>query len=95
MSLSLHSILGAALIGVGASLLMDVWNLLLKRTLGIPSLNYCLLGRWLYPEANHGFNLQTGAKGEPAGAYRHDDDRDAWRRTVEMLKLYQPLPNGK
>lgn len=45
----------------------------------------------VYPEANHGFNLQTGAKGEPAGAYRHDDDRDAWRRTVEMLKLYQPL----
>jgi dienelactone hydrolase len=49
----------------------------------------------VYPEANHGFNLQTGAKGEPAGAYRHDDDRDAWRRTVEMLKLYHPLPNGK
>jgi dienelactone hydrolase len=45
----------------------------------------------VYPEANHGFNLQTGAKGEPAGAYRRDDDRDAWRRTVEMLKLYHPL----
>jgi dienelactone hydrolase len=48
----------------------------------------------VYPEANHGFNLQKGAKGEPAGAYRHDDDRDAWRRTVEMLNLYHPLPNG-
>jgi dienelactone hydrolase len=45
----------------------------------------------VYPDANHGFNLQTGAKGEPAGAYRRDDDRDAWRRTVEMLKLYHPL----
>jgi len=46
----------------------------------------------VYPEATHGFNLKTGAKGEPMGAYRPDDDRDAWRRTVAMLKLYQPLP---
>ena len=27
---------------------MDLWNLILKRALGIPSLNYCLLGRWLH-----------------------------------------------
>ena len=46
----------------------------------------------VYPEANHGFNLKTGASGEPMGAYRGDDDRDAWRRTVDMLKLYHPLP---
>jgi dienelactone hydrolase len=46
----------------------------------------------VYPQANHGFNLKTGASGEPMGAYRGDDDRDAWRRTVDMLKLYHPLP---
>jgi len=46
----------------------------------------------VYPEANHGFNLKTGASGEPMGVYREDDDRDAWRRTVDMLKLYHPLP---
>lgn len=46
----------------------------------------------VYPEATHGFNLETGARGEPASAYRREDDRDAWRRTVEMLKLYHPLP---
>jgi uncharacterized membrane protein YagU involved in acid resistance len=34
-------------IGIGASLVMDLWNLFLNRTFGIPSLNYCLLGRWL------------------------------------------------
>ncbi len=45
----------------------------------------------VYAEANHGFNLQTGAKGEPASAYRNDDDRDAWRRTVEMLNRYHSL----
>lgn len=47
MSLTPHHILGAATIGVGASLLMDAWNLFLKRTFSIPSLSYCLLGRWL------------------------------------------------
>lgn len=43
--------------GVGASLFMDAWNLLLKRAFSIPSLNYCLLGRWF---------LHT-----PAGTFAH------------------------
>ena len=45
-----------------------------------------------YPDANHGFNLETGASGEPMGAYRSADAGDAWHRTVDMLKQYQPLP---
>jgi hypothetical protein len=40
-------ILYAIAIGIGATLLMDLWNLFLKRTFSIPSLNLCLLGRWL------------------------------------------------
>jgi hypothetical protein len=47
MGLTPVQILGGAAVGVGASLLMDAWNLLLKHVSGIPSLNYCLLGRWL------------------------------------------------
>lgn len=47
MTADSHDVLSAVAIGVGASLLMDVWNLLLKRAFGIPSLNYCLLGRWI------------------------------------------------
>lgn len=47
MSITFDYVPGAVAIGVGASLLMDVWNLLVKRALGIPSLNYCLLGRWI------------------------------------------------
>ncbi len=47
----------------------------------------------VYSEADHGFNLESGARGEPMRAYRRDDDRDAWRRTLEMLKQYQPLAN--
>ena len=46
MSGTTHQVLGALALGVGASLLMDAWNLLLKRAFGIPSLDYCLLGRW-------------------------------------------------
>ncbi len=34
-------------IGIGATLLMDLWNLFLKRAFGLPSLNFCLLGRWI------------------------------------------------
>ncbi len=47
MSIEANSILGAVAIGMGATLVMDLWNLFLKRMFGIPSLNYCLLGRWL------------------------------------------------
>jgi len=39
--------LGAVAVGIGATLLMDLWNLFLKRAFNIPSLDYCLLGRWL------------------------------------------------
>jgi hypothetical protein len=47
MRVEIPYILGAIAIGLGASLIMDLWNLFLKRAFGIPSLNYCLLGRWL------------------------------------------------
>jgi Protein of unknown function (DUF2938) len=40
-------IVGAVLVGLGATLLIDLWALLLRRGFGIPSLSYCLLGRWL------------------------------------------------
>ena len=40
-------IIAVIMIGVGASLMMDLWNLFLKRAFGIPSLNYCMLGRWI------------------------------------------------
>ena len=47
MSIEANDILGAVAIGIGATLVMDLWNLFLKRSFSIPSLNYCLLGRWL------------------------------------------------
>src|SRR5690349_1256549 len=42
-----NQILFAVLIGLGATLFIDVWALFLKRAFGIRSLDYCLLGRWV------------------------------------------------
>jgi hypothetical protein len=47
MSVEAPAILSAILVGVGATGVIDLWNLCLKRAFRIPSLNYCLLGRWL------------------------------------------------
>jgi hypothetical protein len=47
MSFHANEIAGAIVVGIGATLLMDLWNLFLKRAFNIPSLNYCLLGRWV------------------------------------------------
>jgi len=37
----------AVVLGVGATGLLDLWNLFLRRAFGIPSLDNALLGRWL------------------------------------------------
>lgn len=47
MNIQVTSILGGAVVGVGATLVQDLWNLFLGRVFGIPSLDVCLLGRWL------------------------------------------------
>lgn len=67
MSIEAHYILAALPIGIGATLVMDLWNLLLKRTFSIPSLNYCLLGRWLrhMPEGTFRHASITAASQKP------------------------------
>lgn len=59
----------AVAIGIGATLIMDLWNLFLKRTFRIPSLNYCLLGRWI--------------RHMPGGTFRHASIAAAPRRPLE------------
>ncbi len=39
--------LGAIVVGVGATAFMDLWALFLKHAFGIPSPNYCFVGRWV------------------------------------------------
>ena len=40
-------VVDAVLIGLGATLLIDIWAVFLKRVFSIRSLDYCLLGRWV------------------------------------------------
>jgi hypothetical protein len=46
MSQSIEIAVRTLLVGVGATLVMDVWAALLRR-FGIPSLNFAYLGRWI------------------------------------------------
>ena len=69
MAIDAHDVLRAATIGIGATLLMDLWNLFLQRAFGIPSLNYCLLGRWL--------------RHMPSGTFRHTSIAAASPRSLE------------
>lgn len=52
------------LIGVGATLVMDLWTLLLKR-LGVVTLNYAMLGRWAGHLLKGRVHHQGIAKSEP------------------------------
>jgi Protein of unknown function (DUF2938) len=40
-------VVDAVFIGVGATLLIDLWALVLRRAFSVRSLDYCLLGRWV------------------------------------------------
>lgn len=69
MTIDAAHITGTVAIGIGASLLMDGWNLLLKRAFDMPSLNYCLLGRWL--------------RHMPDGTFRHANIAKAEAKSLE------------
>lgn len=69
MSSETSHILAAIAVGIGATLVMDIWNLFLKQTFGIASLDYCLLGRWL--------------RHIPGGTLRHASISAATRKPFE------------
>lgn len=46
MSEELEIVVRAVLIGIGATVAMDLWAVFLKRFWGVSSLNYALVGRW-------------------------------------------------
>ena len=69
MSMDARDVPGALAIGIGATLVMDLWNLFLKRVFSIPSLNYCLLGRWI--------------RHMPGGTFRHDNIAAAPQKRLE------------
>ena len=62
-------LLAAVAVGIGATLVMDLWALFLRRAFNITSLDYCLVGRWLAHM--------------PAGVFRHASIGAAARRPGE------------
>lgn len=61
-TLSIIDAVAAVGIGIGATLVIDGWNLGVKRVLGIPSLSYCMLGRWVSHMRNGVFRHRAIAK---------------------------------
>ena len=47
MNIELTYLLFTIAVGFGATLVMDLWGIFLKRAFNIPAPNYCLVGRWL------------------------------------------------
>jgi hypothetical protein len=69
--ISYRDILVAVCTGIGATLLTDIWNKLLKWILNIQSLNFCLLGRWIMYM--------------PYGIFRHQHIRTTPPKSYECL----------
>ncbi len=58
-------LLRAALIGIGATLLIDLWALALNRLFGVRSLDYALVGRWIGHMADGRFRHVSIAQAAP------------------------------
>ena len=61
-------LMAVVFIGIGATLVMDVWLLALKRA-GVPTLNFAMLGRWVGHLAHGRFRHDAIAKAAPV---RHE-----------------------
>lgn len=58
MNVAMNYVVGAFLIGAGATVVMDIWTVARKWLFGVPLANYGLVGRWL--------------SYMPRGRFRHD-----------------------
>lgn len=64
---ALELALRIGLIGSGATLLLDIWSLLLKVSLGVPFPNYTMVGRWIGNFARGQFAHASIANAPPVG----------------------------
>ncbi|MER8802603.1 DUF2938 family protein [Mesorhizobium sp. M0998] len=72
----LEFVVRAAVVGIGATALMDLWGWFLKRMFAIPPLDYAWVGRWIghFPHGRFAHaNIAQAARvrGETAIGYRH------------------------
>ncbi len=66
--MKIELLIGAVIVGLGATFVMDLWAVFLKYAFKIPSPNYCLVGRWLLHMPNGLFKHSsiTAAAQQPA-----------------------------
>ena len=69
VNIELIYVLIAMAVGLGATLVMDVWSIFLKRAFNIPLPNYCFVGRWL--------------RYMPEGIFRHSSIAAAPQKSAE------------
>ena len=65
MAKELEFVAASVLIGGGATVVMDLWLLLLRRGLGVRTLDYAMLGRWLGHVPRGTFAHESIAKARP------------------------------
>ena len=65
MAKDLEFVAASVLIGGGATVVMDLWLLLLRRGLGVRTLDYAMLGRWLGHLPRGTFAHENIAKAQP------------------------------
>jgi len=53
------------LIGAGATVMMDLWAIMLKRLFGVPSLDYAMVGRWIGHMSSGHFSHDSIGKAAP------------------------------
>lgn len=71
MNTELIYVVVAVAVGIGATLVMDLWSFFLKRSFNIPAPNYCFVGRWL--------------RHMPEGTFRHSSIAAAARKPAECV----------
>jgi len=52
MWLKVHPLIATVFVGLGATLVLDLWIVFLNRVFATPLPNYCFIGRWLRHMAN-------------------------------------------
>ena len=70
MSSEIELLTRAIVIGIGATIIMDLWAVLLKRGFSVPSLDYKIVGRWLLYMPQGKFKHDNILKADPVSGER-------------------------
>lgn len=70
MILEADFLISSIILGVGATLFMDIWALFMKKAFDMPSLDYALVGRWIGHMPQGKFSHSPIMASKPTGGER-------------------------